>query len=462
MIDYSLQEIAKAVRGELEGPQKSERFKGDVSTDTRHIQAGQCFVALRGPQFDGHRFIEEAIRKGVTLCVAEKASLPSSLELSCDFIWVDNTLQALGRLAAYHRRQLGKKIPVIAVTGSCGKTTTKDLIAHFLATKYKVLKSEGSENNYIGVPKTLLRWKDEEVIVVELGTNRSGEIRHLSKVVNPTHAVITMIGNAHLSGFKNVRGVQEEKMSILESMDENSVLVYNADDKNIKHPDFKKFKKIRVGFTKTYDHYADQLDLMHDGANFMLDGKEKVTSPLLGKHNILNFLLALGVAAELGVTRQAAVKSISSFKAPKGRVRFQEIGEVAWIDDSYNSNPSSLDAAIELFRSYPKTGRKILVIGDMLELGPKASLFHREAGRSIAQYQFDLVLTVGQLAKRFAEEARFFGFASERINEFANSEDAGKFLKTQLKSGDTVLLKGSRGMKMERVMDECNATREVL
>lgn len=454
MLDYTYAEIEKAVRGKLVAPTRRGRFKGDVSLDTRTIKEGDLFIPLKGPNFDGHAYIDEAFQKGARLCFAETNSRTRVGRKQADVIFVEDTLVALGRLAAFHRRRF--QIPVIAITGSCGKTTTKDLTAHFLSRRFKVLKNEGTENNFVGVPKTLLRLADHEAAVIEIGTNRGGEIRYLSRIVNPTHAVITVIGNAHLTGFRNVEGVRGEKLSLLESLEKGSPFIYNGDDKNIADPRMKPLKKIRAGFSPQYDFYADRVELDPQGTKFRFNGKEMIETSLLGKHNVLNVLLAAGAACSAGLPKKDIKEAAATFAPPKGRVRYQEINGVAWIDDSYNSNPTSLKAAIELFKSYPLDGRKILVLGDMLELGRRADVFHRDAGESIAGYPFDMVLTVGELSKEIARGAVEKGFKRDKIKSFGTSEEAGRYLKGVLKSRDAVLLKGSRGMRMEKVLESCS------
>jgi len=453
-MNYSYLELEKALRGKLVTPTRRKRFEGELCLDTRTIKKGDMFVPLKGVNFDGHNFIAEAFAKGARVCLAEHSSDWKVRRLDGDVIYVDDCLQALGRLAAFHRRK--HDIPVIAITGSCGKTTTKDLMAHLLSKQFKVLKNEGTENNSIGVPKALLGLADHDIAVIEVGTNQKGEIRHLSRIVNPTHAVLTLIGNAHLTGFRNVEGVRAEKLSMIEALEDGAIAIVNGEDKNIDHERLKKIKCIRVGFAPRRNaFYADEIELHEGGLSFRLNGKTKIRANLLGRHNVLNILLAIAAATEVGLKLGSVKGMVESFVPAKGRVRYQEVGGVYWIDDSYNSNPTSLRAAIELFKSYPPRGRKILVLGDMLELGEKADMFHREAGEAIAAHPFDLVLTVGDLSKQIADGAIAGGFRKAKIKSFASSAEAGIWLKTELEKNDTVLLKGSRGMRMEKVLEAC-------
>jgi len=453
MLNYTYKQLEQALRGKLMIPTRRMSFKGKVSTDTRTIQPGDLYIALKGKNFDGHDYIDQAFEKGARLCIAELGTGRRIRRRDPDIIFVDDSQQAMCRLAGFHRRQMNK--PVIAITGSCGKTTTKEILAHLLSAKYKVLKNAGTENNIVGVPKTLLNWEDEDIAVIEIGTNQIGEIHYLTRLVQPTHGVLTLIGHSHLAGLRSIQGVRREKMSMIEAMEDNATVIYNAEDRNIVHDRLKKLKTVRVGYKKGMNFYADQVHLLDNSIGFRLNGKTRIAVPLLGQHNVLNTLLATAAASCFGIKPDDVKERMTSFEAPKGRLRFQEVDGINWIDDSYNANPSSLKAAIELFRSYPPKGRKILVLGDMLELGPQANAFHREAGQQIAGYAFDLVLTVGTLAGRFAEEAVVSGFAKDKIKTFATSSEAGIFLKDQLKPADTVLLKGSRGMKMEKVMELC-------
>lgn len=453
MLDYTYKQLEQAVRGKLMIPTRRSFFKGRVSTDTRTLQPGDMYIALKGKNFDGHDYIDQAFEKGARLCIAELGSSRKIRRRDPDIIFVENSAQALCRLAGFHRRQKNK--PLIAITGSCGKTTTKEMLAHLLSGKYKVLKNLGTENNTVGVPRTLLGWDDEDLAVIEIGTNQIGEIHYLTRLVQPTHGVLTLVGHSHLAGLRSIQGVRREKTSMIEAMEPGGTVIYNAEDRNITHEKLKTLRSIRVGYKKGMNFYADQIHLLDNSIGFRMNGKTRVAVPVLGQHNVINALLAAAAASCFGVKAEDVKERMATFEAPKGRLRYQESGGIHWIDDSYNSNPSSLKAAIELFRSYPPKGRKVLVLGDMLELGPQANAFHREAGQQIAGHAFDLVLTVGALAGRFAEEAVVSGFAKDKIHTFASSSDAGQFLKDRLQTGDTVLLKGSRGMKMEKVMEIC-------
>ncbi|MBP9733274.1 MAG: UDP-N-acetylmuramoyl-tripeptide--D-alanyl-D-alanine ligase [Candidatus Omnitrophica bacterium] len=453
MIEYTYKQLEQATRGKLMIPTRRMGFKGKVSTDTRTIQPGDLYIALKGKNYDGHDYIDLAFEKGARMCIAELGTGRRVRRRDPDIIFVENTQQAMCRLASFHRRQKNK--PLIAITGSCGKTTTKEILAHLLGVKYKVLKNIGTENNIVGVPKTLLNWEDEDLAVIEIGTNQIGEIHYLTRLVQPTHGVLTLIGHSHLAGLRSIQGVRREKMSMVDAMDDNATVIYNGEDRNIVHDRLKKLKTVRVGYKKAFNFYADQIHMLDNSIGFRLNGKTRIAAPILGQHNVLNTLLAIGAASCFGIKPDDVKARMVSFEAPKGRLRYQELNGIHWIDDSYNANPSSLKAAIELFKSYPPKGRKILVLGDMLELGPQANAFHREAGQQIAGYPFDLVLTVGTLAARFAEEAAVSGFAKEKLNTFATSTDAGNYLKDKLMPADTVLLKGSRGTKMEKVMELC-------
>ena len=455
MLNYRYQEIQDAVTGSLTFPDKDLRFVGRVSLDTRTLEKGDLYIAISGERYDGHDFIDEAFKKGASLCIAEKKN---SLRRQEDkIIWVKDSLRALSALAAFHRRQ--KNISVIAITGSCGKTTTKDLLAHFLKKRYSVLKSASSENNAVGVPKTLLRIDQEEVAVLELGSNHPGEIESLSRLAMPTHAILTVIGKAHLKGFHDLEGVRREKLSLLKELGDGATVVYNAEDPHLRDLPEGSFKVRRVGFHPEFDTFASNVEDREEGKRFQLNGKFPVSSPLWGKHQIMNVLLASQMAFDWGIRPEEIGELLERFQAPEGRMTFHTTGQVQWMDDSYNANPTSVKAALEWFESFSHPGRKVLVLGDMLELGKNAVDCHREVAQDIVHSGIDLIILVGGLCEHVSRELVQKGFDATKVFHFSDSQKAGEFLRSRLMSGDRVLLKGSRAMHIERVME---ASRDVV
>ncbi|MBI4431983.1 MAG: UDP-N-acetylmuramoyl-tripeptide--D-alanyl-D-alanine ligase [Candidatus Omnitrophica bacterium] len=401
-------------------------IKMRISTDTRTIEKGDFFVALKGPHFDGHDFIGQALEKGVRhFLVSEKADLRSFGE-KARFVRVPDTLKAYGDLANAHRRKFS--IPVVAITGSVGKTTVKELLAHFLEAKFNVLKNQGTENNLIGVPKTILELKPEhQALVLELGTNQPGEIERLSSIAEPTHAVITRIGQSHLEGLKNIEGVKREKLGILKGLRSSGAFFVNGEDPYLKGAE----RSVPV--------------MMESGVWHAM--------PLLGRHNQVNAEIAMAVARALGMDEWTMKERLRTFAPVKGRLELKEIAGIYFIDDTYNSNPVSLDAALQTLDSLKILGEKGLVLGDMLELGAESEKWHRQVGASLARFAPDFVIAAGPLCRHLVDEAIKMGFDRSRIQHAASSEEAGRLCFEWTAPGDTVLVKGSRGMKMERVFD---------
>lgn len=413
-----------------------------VSTDTRTLQKGDIFFALKGPHFDGHDFLETAVEKGASTLVIEASSkIHPDWRKKARIIEVPDTLKAYGEHAARHRRKF--KIPVVAVTGSCGKTTVKELIAHVLSRKFNVLKNHGTENNLVGVPKTLLKLDaSHEAAVLELGTNRPGEIATLSAMVRPQIAVVTRIGKAHLEGLGSLEGIKTEKLSIANSLERGGLLVLNGEDPEL------------MGVTSSA-HRALPVSLSSASAD-----KNLFEAPLLGRHNIVNVHLAVAVARELGMDDATIRKALADFRPPAGRLSLRRIEGIDFIDDSYNANPTSFGAALEVLGTFKTRGRKAIVCGDMLELGSESESCHRELGRAIAALAPDFAVAVGGWSRAVADEALQRGYRPERLRAVQDSEEAGSVLRSWVRAGDCVLVKGSRGMKMEKIF-ECFTTSSI-
>ncbi|MBI3252322.1 MAG: UDP-N-acetylmuramoyl-tripeptide--D-alanyl-D-alanine ligase [Candidatus Omnitrophica bacterium] len=404
-----------------------------VSTDTRTLKQGDIFFALKGPRFDGHDFIEEAVAKGAWRVVfSDSKKIHSKFEKSAGFLKVRDTLKAYGELAKVYRGQF--KIPVVAVTGSVGKTTVKELLAHLLKKKLNVLKNEGTENNLVGVPKTILRLRrGHEVLVLEMGTNRPGEIGRLSRMASPTLAILTRVGHSHLEGLNNLEGVREEKLGILKGLAAGGIFIVNGEDPSLKEIKSARHRILRVSFSDRYP------------------------MRLIGRDNRLNGLLAAAAATELGIDEGTVREGLGSFEPVKGRLEEKEIAGIHFINDTYNSNPVSFKAALEALQSLETRGKKGVVCGDMLELGGQAGALHRRMGLLLAEFLFDFVIAAGPLSAALVDEAVKNGFDSSRIRHVKNAEDAGALCREWASAGDRVLVKGSRGMKMEKVF-ECFIT----
>lgn len=444
--------VVAACGGELvEGSARAAFSR--VHTDSRSAQAGDLFVALPGERFDGHDFLDEVAKKGVVAVVIERTRKPGTLP-ECAVIVVDNTRAALGQLAAAYRQEF--TLPVIAVGGSNGKTTTKELIAAVLRQKLVTLWSEASFNNDIGVPMTLLRLdKTHEAAVLEVGTNHPGELAPLVKLVQPRHGVITNIGREHLEFFGDVAGVAREEGFLAELLPaDGKLFVHGDNDWTAELAQRTRATVVRVGLADNNDWRVRSLRPDMKGATFRveapaaeLNGEYRVN--LLGRHQVVNALFALAVGAELGLNRVAMQRGLAECEPAKMRLQLWEAGGVRVLDDSYNANADSMLAALQVLLELPCKGRRVAVLGDMAELGAHSERAHAEVGRRAAESGVGQLFAVGRLAGVMAQAAREAGL--KRVIELADADAAAAALKTFLKAGDLVLLKASRSVRLERI-----------
>ena len=420
-----------------------------VSTDTRKIERGALFVAIKGPNFDGHDFIGQAMEKGASGAVV-------SADVACgspgfSVFRVSDTVKALGDLAKFHRKRFD--IPVIALTGSNGKTTTKEMLAAVLSSKYKVLKNGGTENNSIGVPQTLLRLtKEDEIAVVELGTNHFGEIAYLADIAGPNCGIILNVGPSHLEYFGTVDGVRSEKLDLLKRICDDGSVIVNGDDEALVSAAEKLCEEVvTFGFSEGCDFMAGRVRESDCGIDFSLNDTYMLKLRMIGRHNIYNALAALAAGSLYGVETGEAVGILEGFVPPKLRMEYARCDGIDFIFDCYNSNPLSMRSAIDTLRDMGTGRRKVVVAGDMLELGVAAPEMHREVGRLAARAKVDILVSVGSLSGYILEGAQEEGIGGEALLHFENSAEAAKALKDILREGDLVLVKGSRGMKMEEI-----------
>ena len=461
-MDIKITEIIEAVQGKPLGVLQEDLEIAAISTDTRTLGKNDVFFALQGPRFNGHDFIAEASQKGARhFVVSDAEKIHKKGKTADNFILVKDVLQAYGDLAKFFRRKF--RIPAIAVTGSSGKTTVKEMIAHILSSKFSVLKNRGTENNLIGVPKTLLHLEpSHEILVLEMGTNQPGEIDRLSSMIGPQIGILTQIGYSHLEKLKSIEGVREEKLGLLRHLERGGTLVLNGEDPMLKDLKSGVHRMVRVGFEKEgNDFFADNVWCQETGSSFRLNGKELFEIPLLGRHNILNSLLAIGAGVLMGVDVEVIRQSLKEFKPISGRFHLKNIEGIFFIDDSYNSNPTSFRVALETLKSFKIPGQKGVVFGDMLELGEKGEELHREIGAFFAELLFDFVIAVGPLSHLAMEEAVKNGFNASKVHLAKDSVEAGNICRGLVSPGDKVLVKGSRGMKMEKVF-ECFTPSSIL
>lgn len=364
-------------------------------------------------------------------------------------ILVSDTVSSLGAIASSHRRKF--RIPVIAVTGSNGKTTTKEMIAHLLSKLGPVLKNEGTKNNHIGVPLTLLRLEPHHrFAVLELGMSGKGEIGTLSRMAAPTTGVITNIGPAHLGSLNDLETVFACKMEIVEGLKKRGNLVLNREDPYLK--EVTSSYHCIVFFGKGSSFESSQLEEKGDHLSFRLNGGPEGTLPLLGSHNVENALAAVATATLHRMMPSSSLSRFKDFKGPEGRMTLRRIQEIDFIDDTYNANPESTRRALETFRTLPTKGKRIFVLGDMLELGEGSENYHAALGEKVASSSIALFVTVGGHSRSALEKARSCGMPEEQLAHFGSPLAAAEFLVAKVKPGDRVLVKGSRGMKMEEVL----------
>lgn len=451
-----ISEITKATNGVLfrEGRVKIIR---NICIDTRKIKRGDLFLAIKGDKFDGHDFVVEAVKKGASGIVISQSRLKPQLLSSlpndqATIISVVDTTIALGDIASYYRRKFS--IPVIAITGSNGKTTTKEMLADILSSKYEILKNEGTENNHIGVPLTLLRLnRKHKAAIIEMGMNHLGEIRRLTGIASPNIGIITNIGPSHLQFLKNLETILQSKCELLENFTKKDLAVLNGDDGLLAQTGQFSARKVLFGIYNHSDFTASRIRYKKDGSNFLVNSKYNFELSVPGQHNIYNALAGITVARELGLSYQRIAKALKAFKPPQRRLNIKNLKGIHLIDDCYNSNPVSMRCAISTLTNYALNRRKIVVSGDMLELGPFSPKFHKDIGRLIAKSGIDYLITVGVLSKHMSGAAVKEGMSRAQVLHFNRSLDAVKTLKSIIQPRDVVLIKGSRAMKMEEIIN---------
>jgi len=420
------------------------------SIDSRTVNPGDLFIAIQGERFDGHDYVAAALEKQAVAAIVQnekKVSAPGRL------LHVEDTLRALQSLGAAARRLWGK--PLLAVTGSVGKTTTKEILAHLLMGRFRVMKSTGNLNNHIGMPLQLLKLEPEhDLAVLEMGMNHLGEIHALATLAHHDLAVVTCVAPVHLEFFHSLAEIARAKYEIIETLHPGGIAVLNADDGYVSQfgRDFKG-KVVTFGIHHPADVSAQNIRLHgSEGSTFdlVIEGiREPVTLPLLGEHNIYNALAASAAAMEWGITPSLAARSLESVQAGEKRGQRLEIGGATIINDCYNSNPKALDAMVDTLAGMDAR-RRILVAGEMLELGPTAEKLHADSGRHAAAKKIDMIIGVRGLAKALVDSASAAGTKAKYVE---TPEEAGELLAKELRPGDAVLLKASRGIKLERALE---------
>ncbi len=458
MEKLTLQWLAQATQGELRGgsAKRTKAVVRAVSTDSRSIPRGALFVALKGDRFDGHSYMALAAARGAAaaLVCREFADGAESRASRIPLIVVGDTLAALQAAARTYRRQQLKNMRAIAVTGSNGKTTTKEAIATVMTEKFKVVKSEGNLNNHIGVPLSVLRADaDDELGVFELGINHPNELPPLVDICNPQVGVITNIGEAHLEFFGDKSAVADEKGKLIEALPTSGCAVLNADDEcTPKLRERTRAKVITAGFAAEADVRAENVHWEKGKLCFDLHFEDETEVPevwldAVGKHQVYSPLFAAAVAREFGLNPKTVARALKKFQPPESRLRLQRVGGTQLIDDSYNANPDSMIASLNALASLPKAKRRIALLGDMAELGAASERGHRAVGSAAAQSRLDALLVVGEQSRWIAEAAKKGGLI--RTTQFGSASEAGAALARLARRGDAILVKASRATKLE-------------
>jgi len=469
-MNLTIQEIASAVGGQILHNVETPAIT-NVSTDTRKITPGALFVPIVGEKFDGHDYLDTAAKSGAVCALTEK-DIPTDIPL----ILVDSTRRALMELAGYYRRI--HNVKVVAITGSAGKTTTKDMIYHILARKYKTKKTLGNFNNDIGLPLSIFQLEaDDEALVLEMGMNHAMEIHELSKTGTPDIAVITHIGDAHIENFADRTGILHAKLEIVDGLKPDGTVILNGDDVlltgdiaanktasfKVQYPNSQNIVSVKpAGANSTAAIGAElapardsQFPKLFSGSecHFNWRGQDiRLTVPLPGAHMVMNALLATAVGVEMGVSPEEISRGFDDFVPPSGRLSVEKINGMTVINDAYNANPAAMRESLKILST--DTARKVAILGDMNELGHVAEARHREIGAFAAEMGIDLLVAIGTLSRFMYDAFCHEGLEKPKHKLYFPTVDEFLQCHDLLLPGDTVLVKASRGMEFERIIEK--------
>lgn len=457
MLDLKLDEINNVLGGTLYGTPDKTVLR--VTTDSRDVEAGDLFIALKGDKFDGHSFV-----KGLPHDVAG-AVVEYRIDTDIPLIVVPDALRALGTLATY-QRDICDLTYAVAITGSVGKTTTKELIANVLSEKFKTHYTKGNFNNHIGLPLTLLGLeKSDDVLISEMGMSARGEIEYLTRIAKPNIAVITNIGVSHIEILGSREEIRNAKLEILCGMEKGSTVILNGDEPLLNDETaaelLRGFKVVRVGLGDDNDYYP--LDI-YKGSDFLSfnimtrSGEDRLTIPAVGDHFVRNAMFAYAVGVECGVSRDDIKKGLSNYESEGLRQRIYKKGDITVIADCYNASPESMSAALAVLGD--RTSRRVAVLGDMLELGEMTEKLHREVGEMVKNAGVDMLYTYGEAAKFIAAGAMDAGMRHGCCACFTSKSVLAHELQCDLSGGETVLFKASRKMKLEDIISLAGLSEE--
>lgn len=451
MISVSISEVIKAVDGVL-CYGSGEGIITSATTDSRNAEEGSLFIAICGENVDGHSYVEKAFSQGAACAIVEK-DIDGDFENSV--IRVENSISAMGKLARFIMNKIS--VPTVAITGSVGKTTTRDMTYAVMSQKFNTLKNENNFNNEIGVPLTVFNANEKtEAAVIEMGMDNFGEIDRLSKIAPPDVAIITNIGMSHIERLGSQENIYRAKSEMFNNLKPDGVIILNGDDKILmSHKDELSGKIITVGIeNKNADFTASNIKSTENSVSFIAKCKEKefsVTLPLPGEHNVLNALLAIAAGACYGIPCEKIREALSEFSMTKMRMDIIECNVITVINDCYNAAPDSVRAALSVLSKYKN--RKVAILGDIAALGEFSFSAHKNLGRDVVKNEIDLLFTIGENARFIAEGAFENGLDSENIISAENIDDILPELLKRIKSNDVCLVKASRVMGLERVTE---------
>lgn len=447
-MELTFLELIEAIDGEVLVDSKNNSFNS-LCIDTRKIEKDNMFLAINGDNFNGNSYVKGAFEKGASIAIIDEILFDmEELKGKGTIVKVNNTLDALLSLANYYRKKLG--IKVVGVTGSTGKTSTKDLIAAFLSDKYKVFKTKGNFNNQIGLPLMILELDSSyDVAVLEMGMSDLGEIHLLAEIALPDIGVITNVGLSHIENLKTRENILKAKMEITDFFNENNELIVTGEDSKLKKINSECFKIIKIGYNHEYEVYGTNIILKEEETEFEanLDGKHhKFRLPMAGKHNVLNAMLAIAVANKLGLTFESMEKGIANLEATSMRLQLIKKDKFVIINDCYNASPDSMKSSLDVLNTY-ESGRRVAILGTMNELGHEAFNAHKEVGE-YATNKVDKLVVIGDYRESFKD-----GFNGKDIEIYKTKEEFISNVQTLVKENDILLVKASRGMKFEDIVN---------
>ncbi|GAA0069154.1 UDP-N-acetylmuramoyl-tripeptide--D-alanyl-D-alanine ligase [Clostridium sardiniense] len=444
-MELTFEELLKYCNGKVIIDNNNKSFN-ILSTDTRNIKEGNVFLSLKGENFNGNKYIKEAFNKGATIAIVDEVLFDEN-DIEGVVIKVEDGKKALLNIAKGYREKLGLK--VVGITGSTGKTSTKDLVSAFLSGKYKVFKTKGNFNNEIGLPLMVLQLDSSiDVAVLEMGMSDFNEIHNLVDCARPDIAIITNIGVSHIENLKTRDNILKAKMEITDFFNENNILILNEEDDMLQKVRDKEYEIVKIGYNEDYNYYASNIELTKETTSFDLNFEgetHKIILPMVGAHNVLNALLGIAASFKLGLTVDEIINGLKNIEATSMRLEFIDGDGIEIINDCYNASPDSMKAALDVLSS--REGRKIAILGTMRELGDKAASCHREVAE-YANDKVDMLISCGEFIDDFKE-----GFEKEEIKLYNTKVSLINDLNSIIKPQDVILVKASRGEKFEEIVE---------